>query len=102
MCSWRYKYVGISKRTKARIIQASTSEIYGDPEIHPQTEDYKGAVSINGHELVMMKEKMAETLFWDYKRQHKVDVKVIRIFNTYGPRMQKMMVELFQILFYRL
>ena len=49
-----------------------------------------------------MKEKDAETLFWDYKRQHKVDVKVIRIFNTYGPRMQKMMVELSQILFYRL
>ena len=82
--------LGLAKRTKARIIQASTSEIYGDPEIHPQTEDYKGAVSINGPRACYDEGKRcAETLFWDYKRQHKVDVKVIRIFNTYGPRMQK-------------
>ena len=82
--------LGLAKRTKAKIMQASTSEIYGDPEIHPQTEDYKGAVSINGPRACYDEGKRcAETLFWDYKRQHKVDVKVIRIFNTYGPRMQK-------------
>ena len=82
--------LGLAKRTKARIIQASTSEIYGDPEIHPQTEEYKGAVSINGPRACYDEGKRcAETLFWDYKRQHDVDVKVVRIFNTYGPRMQK-------------
>ena len=77
-------------RTKAKIIQASTSEIYGDPEIHPQTEQYKGAVSIDGPRACYDEGKRcAETLFWDYKRQHDVNVKVVRIFNTYGPRMQK-------------
>ena len=82
--------LGLAKRTKAKIIQASTSEIYGDPEIHPQTEEYKGAVSINGPRACYDEGKRcAETLFWDYKRQHNVDVKVVRIFNTYGPRMQK-------------
>jgi UDP-glucuronate decarboxylase len=82
--------LGLAKRTKAKIIQASTSEIYGDPEIHPQTEEYKGAVSINGPRACYDEGKRcAETLFWDYKRQHDVDVKVVRIFNTYGPRMQK-------------
>ena len=81
--------LGLAKRTKAKIIQASTSEIYGDPEIHPQTEDYKGAVSINGPRACYDEGKRcAETIFWDYKRQHNVDIKVIRIFNTYGPRMQ--------------
>ncbi len=82
--------LGLAKRTKAKIIQASTSEIYGDPEIHPQTEDYKGAVSINGPRACYDEGKRcAETLFWDYNRQHNVNVKVVRIFNTYGPRMQK-------------
>ncbi len=82
--------LGLAKRTKAKIIQASTSEIYGDPEIHPQTEQYKGAVSINGPRACYDEGKRcAETLFWDYRRQHDVNVKVVRIFNTYGPRMQK-------------
>ncbi len=82
--------LGLAKRTGAKIIQASTSEIYGDPEIHPQTENYKGAVSISGPRACYDEGKRcAETLFWDYKRQHNVNVKVVRIFNTYGPRMQK-------------
>lgn len=81
--------LGLAKRTGARILQASTSEIYGDPEIHPQYENYRGAVSIDGPRACYDEGKRcAETIFWDYKRQHKVDVKVIRIFNTYGPRMQ--------------
>ncbi len=81
--------LGLAKRTKARILQASTSEIYGDPEVHPQKETYKGAVSINGPRACYDEGKRcAETIFWDYKRQHNVDIKVIRIFNTYGPRMQ--------------
>ncbi len=82
--------LGLAKRTGAKIIQASTSEIYGDPEIHPQTEGYKGAVSISGPRACYDEGKRcAETLFWDYKRQHNVNVKVVRIFNTFGPRMQK-------------
>ncbi|MAH78454.1 MAG: SDR family oxidoreductase [Rickettsiales bacterium TMED254] len=81
--------LGLAKRTKARILQASTSEIYGDPEVHPQKETYKGAVSINGPRACYDEGKRcAETIFWDYERQHNVDIKVIRIFNTYGPRMQ--------------
>ena len=81
--------LGLAKRTNARILQASTSEIYGDPEVHPQTESYKGAVSINGPRACYDEGKRcAETIFWDYKRQHSVDVRVIRIFNTFGPRMQ--------------
>ena len=81
--------LGLAKRTKARILQASTSEIYGDPEVHPQKETYKGAVSINGPRACYDEGKRcAETLFWDYNRQHNVNVKVVRIFNTYGPRMQ--------------
>ena len=88
MCSWGYKYVGISKKKKARIIQASTSEIYGDPEIHPQTEDYKGAVSINGPRACYDEGKRcSETLFMDYHREHKLKIKIIRIFNTFGPNM---------------
>ena len=82
--------LGLAKRTGSRIMQASTSEIYGDPEVHPQSETYKGAVSIDGPRACYDEGKRcAETIFWDYKRQHNVDVKVIRIFNTYGPRMQK-------------
>ena len=81
--------LGLAKRTKARILQASTSEIYGDPEVHPQNESYKGAVSIEGPRACYDEGKRcAETIFWDYKRQHQIDVKVIRIFNTFGPRMQ--------------
>ena len=81
--------LGLAKRTNARILQASTSEIYGDPEIHPQKESYKGAVSISGPRACYDEGKRcAETIFWDYKRQHNIDVRVVRIFNTYGPRMQ--------------
>ena len=81
--------LGLAKRTGARILQASTSEIYGDPEMHPQNENYKGSVSIDGPRACYDEGKRcAETIFWDYKRQHNLDVKVIRIFNTYGPRMQ--------------
>ncbi len=81
--------LGLAKRTKAKILQASTSEVYGDPEVHPQTENYKGAVNVNGPRACYDEGKRcAETIFWDYKRQHDVKIKVIRIFNTYGPRMQ--------------
>ncbi len=81
--------LGLAKRTKAKILQASTSEVYGDPEVHPQTENYKGAVNVNGPRACYDEGKRcAETIFWDYKRQHNVKIKVVRIFNTYGPRMQ--------------
>ena len=79
----------LAKRTNATIMQASTSEVYGDPEIHPQSEDYKGSVNITGPRACYDEGKRcAETIFWDYKRQHDVNIKIIRIFNTYGPRMQ--------------
>lgn len=80
--------LGLAKRTKATILQASTSEVYGDPEVHPQSEDYWGRVNPIGIRSCYDEGKRcAETLFFDYHRQHKVKVKVIRIFNTYGPRM---------------
>ena len=80
--------LGLAKRTKAKILQASTSEVYGDPEIHPQTESYKGAVNTIGIRACYDEGKRcAETLFFDYHRQHDVDIKVMRIFNTYGPNM---------------
>lgn len=80
--------LGLAKRTKARIFQASTSEVYGDPEIHPQKEDYWGRVNPIGLRSCYDEGKRcAETLFFDYHRQHQVDIKVARIFNTYGPRM---------------
>ncbi len=80
--------LGLAKRVKARILQASTSEVYGDPEVHPQTEDYWGRVNPIGIRSCYDEGKRcAETLFFDYWRQHKVDIKVVRIFNTYGPRM---------------
>lgn len=80
--------LGIAKRIKARILQASTSEIYGDPSIHPQTEDYWGNVNPLGLRACYDEGKRcAETLFFDYRRQHNLRIKVIRIFNTYGPRM---------------
>lgn len=80
--------LGLAKRVKAKILQASTSEIYGDPEIHPQSEDYFGKVNPIGIRSCYDEGKRcAETLFFDYWRQHKLRIKVVRIFNTYGPRM---------------
>ena len=80
--------LGLAKRTKARIFQASTSEVYGDPELHPQPESYWGRVNPIGIRSCYDEGKRcAETLFFDYHRQHGIDVKVARIFNTYGPRM---------------
>jgi UDP-glucuronate decarboxylase len=80
--------LGLAKRVKARILQASTSEVYGDPAVHPQTEDYWGNVNPIGPRACYDEGKRcAETLFFDYHRQHGVAIKVIRIFNTYGPRM---------------
>ena len=82
--------LGLAKRVNARILQASTSEVYGDPEVHPQPESYRGCVNPIGIRSCYDEGKrMAETLFFDYHRQHKVDIRVIRIFNTYGPRMNK-------------
>ena len=80
--------LGLAKRVRARIFQASTSEVYGDPAVHPQTEDYWGNVNPIGIRSCYDEGKRcAETLFFDYHRQHKVDIRVARIFNTYGPRM---------------
>jgi UDP-glucuronate decarboxylase len=80
--------LGLAKRTKAKILQASTSEVYGDPEVHPQPETYKGSVSTTGIRACYdAGKRCAETLFFDYYRQHNVDIKVMRIFNTYGPNM---------------
>jgi UDP-glucuronate decarboxylase len=80
--------LGLAKRVRARIMQASTSEVYGDPTVHPQTEDYRGNVNPLGPRACYDEGKRAaETLFFDYLRQHKVQIKVVRIFNTYGPRM---------------
>jgi UDP-glucuronate decarboxylase len=80
--------LGLAKRVGARILQASTSEVYGDPEIHPQTESYWGSVNPIGPRACYDEGKRcAETLFFDYHRQHKLPIKVARIFNTYGPRM---------------
>jgi UDP-glucuronate decarboxylase len=81
--------LGLAKRIRARVLQASTSEVYGDPEIHPQTEEYWGSVNPIGKRSCYDEGKrVAETLFFDYLRQNSVDVKVVRIFNTYGPRMR--------------
>jgi UDP-glucuronate decarboxylase len=80
--------LGLAKRVRARILQASTSEVYGDPEVHPQVESYWGRVNCIGPRSCYDEGKRcAETLFFDYQRQHGVDIKVVRIFNTYGPRM---------------
>jgi UDP-glucuronate decarboxylase len=80
--------LGLAKRARARILQASTSEVYGDPEVHPQTEDYWGSVNpIGPRSCYDEGKRVAETLVMDYHRQNQVDVKIIRIFNTYGPRM---------------
>lgn len=80
--------LGLAKRTRARIFQASTSEVYGDPEVHPQREEYWGRVNpIGPRSCYDEGKRCAETLFFDYHRQHDLDIKVVRIFNTYGPRM---------------
>jgi UDP-glucuronate decarboxylase len=80
--------LGLAKRVGAKILQASTSEVYGDPTVHPQTEDYRGNVNPLGPRACYDEGKRcAETLFFDYFRQHRVRIKVARIFNTYGPRM---------------
>jgi UDP-glucuronate decarboxylase len=80
--------LGLAKRTGAKIFQASTSEVYGDPEVHPQTENYRGSVSTTGPRACYDEGKRcAETLFFDYLRQHNLSIRVARIFNTYGPRM---------------
>ena len=80
--------LGLAKRVGARILQASTSEVYGDPEVHPQPEHYRGNVNPSGLRACYDEGKRyAETLFFDYHRENKVDIRVIRIFNTYGPRM---------------
>ncbi|HEY6643530.1 UDP-glucuronic acid decarboxylase family protein [Povalibacter sp.] len=80
--------LGLAKRVKARILQASTSEVYGDPEVHPQPESYWGRVNPIGMRSCYDEGKRcAETLFFDYHRQHRLEIKVVRIFNTYGPRM---------------
>jgi UDP-glucuronate decarboxylase len=80
--------LGLAKRTKAKILQASTSEVYGNPSVHPQTEEYWGNVNCIGIRSCYDEGKRcAETLFFDYHRQHKLNIRVVRIFNTYGPRM---------------
>jgi UDP-glucuronate decarboxylase len=80
--------LGLAKRTKARILQASTSEVYGDPDVHPQPESYWGNVNpIGPRSCYDEGKRCAETLFFDYRRQHALDIRVVRIFNTYGPRM---------------
>ena len=80
--------LGLARKHGARILQASTSEVYGDPEVHPQTEEYHGNVSTTGPRACYDEGKRyAETIFFDYQRMHKTTIKVVRIFNTYGPRM---------------
>ena len=80
--------LGLAKRVKAKILQTSTSEVYGDPTVHPQTEEYWGNVNpIGRRSCYDERKRCAETLFFDYRRQHNLAVKVVRIFNTYGPRM---------------
>jgi UDP-glucuronate decarboxylase len=80
--------LGLAKRVRAKILQASTSEVYGDPDVHPQTEEYWGRVNpIGPRSCYDEGKRCAETLFFDYRRQHEMPIKVMRIFNTYGPRM---------------
>ena len=80
--------LGLAKRVRAKMLQASTSEVYGDPSVHPQTEDYWGNVNpIGPRSCYDEGKRCAETLFFDYHRQHGLRIKVVRIFNTYGPRM---------------
>lgn len=80
--------LGMAKRCRAKVLQASTSEVYGDPEVHPQTESYRGSVNPIGPRACYDEGKRAaETLFMDYHRAHRVNIRIVRIFNTYGPRM---------------
>ena len=80
--------LGLAKRLRVRILQASTSEVYGDPDVHPQTENYRGLVNLAGPRACYDEGKRCtETLFYDYKRQHRLNIRVARIFNTYGPNM---------------
>lgn len=80
--------LGLAKRVKARVFQASTSEVHGDPDVHPQPESYRGNVNPIGIRACYDEGKrVAETLFFDYHRQNQVDIRIVRIFNTYGPRM---------------
>src|ERR1700720_3052384 len=80
--------LGLAKRLRARILQASTSEVYGDPDVHPQAEEYRGHVNLAGPRGCYDEGKSwGETLFYDYKRQHRLSIRVARIFNTYGPNM---------------
>ena len=82
--------LGLAKKNNSKILQASTSEVYGDPEIHPQSEGYNGNVNTLGHRSCYDEGKRcAETLFMDYKREHCLNIKIVRIFNTYGPNMSK-------------
>ena len=82
--------LGLAKKTNAKILQASTSEVYGDPDVHPQKEDYNGNVNTLGFRSCYDEGKRcAETLFMDYKREHNLNIKIVRIFNTYGPNMTK-------------
>ena len=82
--------LGLAKKNNAKILQASTSEVYGDPEIHPQKEDYNGNVNTLGYRSCYDEGKRcAETLFMDYKREHNINIRIVRIFNTYGPNMKK-------------
>ncbi|MDB3938269.1 SDR family oxidoreductase [Flavobacteriaceae bacterium] len=82
--------LGLAKKNNAKILQASTSEVYGDPDIHPQKEDYNGNVNTLGYRSCYDEGKRcAETLFMDYKRQHNLNIRIVRIFNTYGPNMTK-------------
>ena len=83
-----YNMLGLAKRTGAQFLMASTSEVYGDPEVHPQPESYKGSVNSFGVRACYDEGKrISETLCFDYNRIHNVDIKIVRIFNTYGPRM---------------
>jgi UDP-glucuronate decarboxylase len=82
--------LGLAKKNNAKILQASTSEVYGDPEIHPQKEDYNGNVNTLGYRSCYDEGKRcSETLFMDYKREHNLNIRIVRIFNTYGPNMTK-------------
>jgi UDP-glucuronate decarboxylase len=82
--------LGLAKKNNAKILQASTSEVYGDPEVHPQKEDYRGNVNVLGSRSCYDEGKRcAETLFMDYNREHNLNIKIVRIFNTYGPNMTK-------------
>jgi len=82
--------LGLAKKNNAKILQASTSEVYGDPEIHPQKENYNGNVNTLGYRSCYDEGKRcAETLFMDYKREHNLNIRIVRIFNTYGPNMTK-------------